>query len=253
MDCEHGSVFAGRLRPFLSRLNFRRVEECSTVLKWLDPGPGERILDIGSGDGSYDWQIARSGASVTGVDTHEARIATARRCYSGARTEFLLLDAEAIEFREASFDKAVSLCVIEHLRRDEQMLRNVERALKPQGRFVFSADSLSHPGVTTAERERHRTRYGVNTYYTIPSIREKLARAGFEIETARYILSSPTVLPLLRLSWKLDDLNGLAAALRPLGYLVLGTLWRLTSLLPGYRRGASGGGMTLLVSARKIA
>jgi SAM-dependent methyltransferase len=242
---------AGRLRPFLSRLNFRRIEECATVITWLDPRPGERILDIGSGDGSYDWRIARSGASVTGVDTHEARMATARRCYAGDRTEFLLVDAEAIDFREASFDKAVSLCVIEHLHHDELVMAKVARALKPRGRFVFSADSLSHPGLTPAERERHRTRYAVHTFYTIQMIREKLERTGFEIETARYILSSPAVLHLFRLSWKLDDLAGAAAALRPLGYLALGAAWRLASLLPGYGRGASDGGMTLLVSARK--
>ena len=246
-------AFAGRLLPFLSRLNFRRVEECSTVIKWLDARPGERILDIGCGDGSYDWRIASSGATVTGVDTDEARMATARRCYSGDRTEFLLLDAEAIDFPDASFDKAVSLCVMEHLGRDERVMMNVSRALKPGGRFVFSADSLSHPGLTTAERERHRTRYAVNTFYTVESVRQKLARAGFEIQEARYILSSPAVLGLFRLSWKLDDLGGVAAGLRPLGYVVLGAMWALTSLLPGYSRGASDGGMTLLVSARKLA
>jgi 2-polyprenyl-3-methyl-5-hydroxy-6-metoxy-1,4-benzoquinol methylase/membrane-associated phospholipid phosphatase len=244
---------AGRLRAILARLNFRRMEECSTVIAWLDPRPGERILDIGSGDGSYDWRIARSGASVTGVDTHEARVATAQRCYAGNRTEFLLLDAEAIDFPESSFDKAVSLCVIEHLHSDERVLANVARSLKPRGRFVFSADSLSHPGVTEAERDRHRARYAVNTFYTIDLVGAKLARAGFEIESARYILSSAPVLSLVRLSWKLDDLSGVWAALRPLGYLVLGVVWRLTSLLPGSRRGASDGGMTLLVSARKIA
>jgi SAM-dependent methyltransferase len=180
-------------------------------------------------------------------------MATARRCYSGDRTEFVLLDAEAIDYPESSFDKAVSLCVMEHLGCDERVMRNVSRSLKPGGRFVFSADSLSNRGITAAERERHRTRYAVNTFYTIDSVRAKLARTGFEIETARYILSSPAELRLVRLSWKLDDLSGAIRILRPVGYLALGGLWALASLLPGHRRGAGEGGLTLLVRAKKLA
>lgn len=244
--------FAGRLLPFLSRLNFRRIEECSTIIKWLDPRPGERILDIGSGDGSYDWRISRSGATVVGVDTHEKRMATARRCYSGDRTRFLLADAETISLPDASFDKAVSLCVMEHLGRDEVVMSNVSRALKPGGRFVFSADSLSIAGLTPAERERHRTRYAVNTFYTIDIVREKLARSGFGMTAASYILSSQTDLRLFRLSWKLDDLRGVMTVLRTPGYAVLGIVWALASRLPGYSRGAGVGGMTLLVSATKL-
>jgi SAM-dependent methyltransferase len=178
-------------------------------------------------------------------------MATARRYYSGDRTEFLLLDAEAIDFPEASFDKAVSLCVMEHLRRDEQVMMNVSRSLKPGGRFVFSADSLSNPGITAAEREHHRTRYAVNTFYTIGSVQEKLARTGFDMESARYILSSPAELRLFRLSWKLDDLSGVMAVMRPVGYLALGVAWALASLLPNKARGDADGGLTLLVSARK--
>ena len=45
----------------LSRLNFRRIHECSTILGWLNPQPGECILDIGCGDGYYDWLIAKTG------------------------------------------------------------------------------------------------------------------------------------------------------------------------------------------------
>jgi len=245
--------FFGRFRPFLSRLNFRRVEECSTVITWLDARPGERILDIGCGDGSYDWRITRSGATVTGVDTHETRMATARRCYSGARNEYVLADAEAIRFPEASFDKAVSLCVMEHLASDERVMMNVARSLKAGGRFVFSADSLSNAEITPAERERHRKRYAVNTFYTIENVREKLARTGFEVEAARYILSSPAELRLFRLSWMLDDLAGAMAVLRPIGYLALGVAWAMGRLLRGSRRVTPVGGLTLLVNARKIA
>ena len=65
----------------LNHLNFRRIEECSTLIRWLDPKPGERILDIGCGDGYYDNIIAKSGAKVTGIDVHERRLSRARRLW----------------------------------------------------------------------------------------------------------------------------------------------------------------------------
>ncbi|MCK7480614.1 MAG: class I SAM-dependent methyltransferase [Candidatus Moduliflexus flocculans] len=191
-----------------SRLNFRRAEECAAVLRWLDAGAGERILDVGSGDGFYDWRISRSGARVTGIDLHEKRLAYARKHYGSDLTEFLAIDAEQADFPAGSFDKAVSLCVMEHLGDDERVMRNVAEALRPGGRFVFSADSLSNRGIRPEERERHRKRYAVNTFYTPEIVRDKLARSGFDVEETRYVMDSRFALGLVRLSWKLDRFPG---------------------------------------------
>jgi SAM-dependent methyltransferase len=224
----------GRLSPArygrgFSRLNFRRSDECKAVLCWLAPVAGERILDIGCGDGYYDWRISRSGARVTGIDVHEKRLSFARRHYQDDRTEFLNLDAEQADFPEGSFDKALSLCVMEHLGDDERVMRNVSRALKPGGRFVFSADSLSNPGITPDERESHRRRYAVNTFYTEDVVRDKLSRTGFDLEETGYVLSTPVALRLVRFSWKLDDLPPAFLPLRLLGYLKLGAVYKLSS------------------------
>jgi len=200
------SLAAARWGRGFSRLNFRRADECDGVLRWLDAGAGERILDVGSGDGYYDWRISRTGARVTGIDLHEKRLAFARRHYGSDLAEFLLMDAERADFPPGSFDKAMSLCVMEHLGDDERVMRNVCRALKPGGRFAFSADSLSSPGIRAEERERHRTRYAVKTFYTPEIVRDKLARTGFDVEETRYVMDTPFALALVRASWKLDDL-----------------------------------------------
>ncbi|HUT07865.1 MAG TPA: class I SAM-dependent methyltransferase [Candidatus Latescibacteria bacterium] len=242
----------GRL---FGRLNFRRVEECRVILRWLDARPGERVLDVGCGDGYYDWRIARSGAHVTGIDLHEKRLAFARRHYGGDRVEFLSLDAERADFPAGSFDKAMSLCVMEHLGDDERVLANVSRAMKPGGCLTFSADSLSNDEIAPEERERHRRRYAVNTFYTMDIVRDKLSRAGFEIEEARYILSSPYALKLVRLSWKLDDLPPVLVLLRVLGYLALGAAWKVSTAFSGRKaeERPAAKGLTLLVRARKRA
>jgi len=236
-----------------SRLNFRRADECDAVLRWLAPAAGERILDIGCGDGYYDWLISRTGARVTGIDLHEKRLAFARRRYRGGGAKFLNLDAERADFPPGSFDKALSLCVLEHLADDERVLRNVSQALKPGGLLVFSADSLTNPGITAAERERHQRRYAVNTFYTQEIVRAKLARAGFDLEAAGFVMATPGALRLVRLSWKLDDLPGAFVPLRILGYVVLGTVHRVSSVPRGRPPEAAAAGLTLIARARKKA
>ena len=242
-------VSPGRLPSILGRLNFRRIGEYSALIRWLDPRPDERILDIGAGDGYYDWQIAKSGAQITGIDVHEKRLAAARRYYQGARTEFFFMDASKLDFPDASFDKAISLCVMEHLGDDDLVMRNISRALKPGGLFVFSADSLSNPEITPEERDRHRRRYAVNTFYTHRNVREKLARNGFDVLETGYLLSRRGDIRFVRLSWKLDELPGILKILKTVGYAALGTARKLSTLAPGRKSHSPEGGLTLLVKA----
>lgn len=235
----------------LSRFNFRRRQECATILSWLDARPGEAILDVGCGDGYYDSLVAGAGASVLGIDIHPRWLPFAQKYYGGARAEFIHMDAEEMDLPGRVFDKALSLCVVEHFRRDEAALRNIARVLKPGGRFVFSADSLSNPGISDAERARHRRRYAVNTFYDEAMVTAKLARAGFAVERMQYILHTPFALALARGSWKLDNLPGALAPVRSLGYLGLWALERTAAPFAKKRAAAAPGGLTLLVQARK--
>jgi 2-polyprenyl-3-methyl-5-hydroxy-6-metoxy-1,4-benzoquinol methylase len=235
-----------------SRLNFRRMEECATIIRWLDARRGETILDIGCGDGAYDKKISRTGARVTGIDIHEKRLSAARKFYQGDRTEFHDMDASRLEFPDASFDKAMSLCVVEHLENDVLVMRNVARALKPGGLFVFSADSLSSSGITAGERTRHQRKYAVNTFYTVDIVKEKLARAGFEIVETRYILSTTRDLKFIRLSWKLDELPAILGLFRLAGYAALGMTRKVALMRPGNGPSCPEGGLTLLIKARKV-
>jgi ubiquinone/menaquinone biosynthesis C-methylase UbiE len=235
----------------ISHFNFRRIEECSTLIRWLAAKPGEHILDVGCGDGYYDKLIGKSGAKVIGIDIHERRLSTAYHLYRSEDTEFIYMDAAGMSFREASFDKVVSFCVVEHFYNDEQVIWNISRVLKPGGCFVFSADSLSNPGITAQERARHQQRYAVNTFYTKENVREKLFRAGFDIEKEQYIITTPPVLALIRLSWKLDKLPRGLAVVRVPGYLVLGAIWKVVSHFAERNAVHSGSGLTLLIHAKK--
>jgi SAM-dependent methyltransferase len=246
---KHPELFTRLVRD-ADRFNFRRRGECRAVLRWLDARPGEDILDIGCGDGGYTAQVARRGARVLGIDIHPRWLPFAQRCRGGERCAFARMDAEEMDLADASFDKVLSLCVIEHFNRDEAVLAHAARVLRPGGRLVFSADSLSNPGIREGERERHRRRYAVNTLYTKEIIGAKLDRAGFVVERMRYLLHRPVDLFLARLSWLLDDLPGWLAPLRVLGVLLIWVAWAAALPFPGDEARAKGG-LTLLVQARK--
>jgi ubiquinone/menaquinone biosynthesis C-methylase UbiE len=244
------SLFGKLYRAFTHR-NFRRMGECRSLIGWLDPRPGDRILDVGCGDGFYDAEIARRGSRVVGIDINGKRLAVAEKRHASDRVALHFMDAQEMAFEDESFDKVVSFCVIEHFEHDERVLAHVRRVLKPGGRLFLSADSLSNPELRPAERESHRRRYAVNTFYTPEVLERKLAAAGLEMERTHYILTTPVTLAFVRLSWHLDDLPPALLPVKGLGYLILITVGQLLSWaseLAGRRRDS---GLTLLASARK--
>lgn len=101
------------------------------ALDLLDPQPGERILDVGCGEGTLTRKIAERGATVLGIDNSPEMIAAAR----ASGVDALLLAAEDIQFF-AEFDAAFSNATLHWVLEKEQAARAVFRALKGGGRFA---------------------------------------------------------------------------------------------------------------------
>jgi SAM-dependent methyltransferase len=101
------------------------------ALDLLDPKPGERILDVGCGEGTLTTKIIERGATVLGVDNSPEMIAAAR----AKGVDALLLPAEDMQFF-AEFDAAFSNAALHWVLQKEQAARAIFRALKPSGRFA---------------------------------------------------------------------------------------------------------------------
>lgn len=103
----------------------------SAALDLLDPKPGERILDVGCGEGSLTKKIAERGAVVLGIDNSPEMIAAAR----ANGVDAVLLGAEDMQFFN-EFDAAFSNATLHWVLEKEQAARAIFRALKPGGRFA---------------------------------------------------------------------------------------------------------------------
>ena len=101
------------------------------ALDLLDPKAGERILDVGCGEGSLTRKIAERGATVLGIDNSPEMVAAAR----ANGVDALLLAAEDMQFF-AEFDAAFSNATLHWVLEKEQAARAIFRALKAGGRFA---------------------------------------------------------------------------------------------------------------------
>ncbi|HHI82830.1 MAG TPA: class I SAM-dependent methyltransferase [Rhizobiales bacterium] len=101
------------------------------VLEWLAPVAGERILDLGCGDGVLTSAIAQKGADVTGVDASRELLGAA----AGRGLDVRYMDGQALEF-DNEFDAVFSNAALHWMTRPDAVLKGVHRALKDGGRFV---------------------------------------------------------------------------------------------------------------------
>lgn len=99
----------------------------------LNPQRGERILDVGCGTAHLTKQMADSGATVIGMDSSTKMIETAQQAYPEIR--FVPGDIADFSFPE-TFDAIFSNAALHWVRKAEEAIICLSRALRPGGRFV---------------------------------------------------------------------------------------------------------------------
>ncbi|SDP82095.1 27-O-demethylrifamycin SV methyltransferase [Actinopolyspora xinjiangensis] len=134
----------------------RRLTEF--VTDKLGVGPGDRVLDLGCGNGRPAVSAGiRTGADVTGIDVNRRalREAATHASASGVShyVSFEYADALNPPFRPGTFDAAMSLESSQYFELAE-LLPSMARLLRPGGRLVLEAPFTRVPA---SERLRHRT------------------------------------------------------------------------------------------------
>jgi len=99
----------------------------------------KKILDVGCGTGNDLTRFARGGAKITGIDLAEHSIELAKNNFSmrGLQGEFQVMDGEALEFEDNSFDMVYCHTVLHFTPDPEKMISEIERVLKPDGEAIL--------------------------------------------------------------------------------------------------------------------
>jgi SAM-dependent methyltransferase len=186
------------------------------VLDLLQPQPGERILDLGCGDGILTEKIVALGAQVVGVDHSPDMIAAAQQRGLDVRT----MDARALTF-ENEFVAVFSNAVLHWIQDDpDAPIAGAFRALKTGGRFV--GELGGHGCVCAivvalvATLERHGIQDAASWipwyYPTADDYESRLRRAGFVPQSVQ-LIPRPTPLPTGMRGWLETFANSFCAAL----------------------------------------
>jgi SAM-dependent methyltransferase len=186
------------------------------VLDLLQPKPGERILDLGCGDGVLTQKVAEMGVEVVGVDSSPEMVAAARKRGLDARA----MDATALTFEE-EFDAVFSNAVLHWVKDDpDAAIASAYRALRRPGRFV---GELGGHGCVAAvnlalmvglEKRGIKNSATVSPWYfpTVDDYTGRLERAGFVAESVQ-LIPRPTPLPTGMRGWLETFANPFCAVL----------------------------------------
>jgi SAM-dependent methyltransferase len=218
-----------------------RRREAGTLLRWLGEDlRGLRLLDVAGGDGYWAARARRRGARAVALDLSPAKLRRGRELT--AAPGLVRGDALDLPFADASFDRVMSICAIEHFADGPRALAEMARVLAPGGELVMSADAL-----TLAQRwprlyRAHCERYHVRRTYSHGELAALLSACGLEVIAHEY---------QFRTHWAQRMYLGLSAYGGKVGFNAAAPVLPLVAAADRRVRGA--GGASVLVRARLAA
>jgi trans-aconitate methyltransferase len=167
------------------------------VLELLDPQPGERILDLGCGDGVLTAKLQTLSCDVLGVDASAAQVEATKKLGIPAQT----VDGENLAF-ENEFDAVFSNAALHWMRNNpDAVIFGVKKSLRPGGRFVAEMGGANcvqkiRTALIAALDRRNIDGKSADPWYfpTVEDYSARLTRAGFTIDYIA-LIPRPTPLP----------------------------------------------------------
>lgn len=166
------------------------------VLELLAPKSGERILDLGCGDGVLTKKLVDLGCDVVAIDSSAAQVEAARKLGLDAR----LMSGESLPFHE-EFDAVFSNAVLHWIKDADPMIAAVYRSLRPGGRFIAECGGYGCVHKVRTALVHALDRRGVEGearvpwYFPTPAdYASRLERAGFRVDSLA-LIPRPTPLP----------------------------------------------------------
>ena len=172
------------------------------VVELLAPRRGERVLDLGCGDGVLTAKLVGLGCDVIGVDGSASMIDAAKTLGLDAR----VMDGHALQFA-GEFDAVFSNAALHWMKQPEKVVDGVWRALKPGGRFVGEFGGQGNVATIVAALETGLRARGIdqklfNPWYfpSAEQYRALLEAHGFVVSSSE-VFDRPTPLPGTVIGW----------------------------------------------------
>jgi trans-aconitate methyltransferase len=166
------------------------------VVELLAPKSGERILDLGCGDGALTEKLVAMGCDVVGVDGSAEQIEAAR----GRGLDARVVRAEQLAF-DGEFDAVFSNAVLHWVKDADAAIAGVWRALRARGRFVgelggYGCVDRIRTALHDALRRRGLDPSAYDPWYfpTPDDYGARLAMRGFTVDSIA-LFPRPTPLP----------------------------------------------------------
>ncbi|HEX5768566.1 MAG TPA: methyltransferase domain-containing protein [Burkholderiales bacterium] len=126
------------------------------VLEALNLSPGDRVLEVGVGTG-ISLPLYPRDVRITGIDVSREMLEKARARVARARLTnvdaLLEMDAEAMAFPDASFNKVVAMYVVSVVPRPAKLLEELHRVCRPDGEiFIVNHFQSENPIIGRVER-----------------------------------------------------------------------------------------------------
>ena len=148
---------AGSSWPW-ERLNESNANSHQLLASLLEPQPGERWLDVGTGGGGLALELAAGGAEVVGVDIAEDGLVHARAAAAdrGVEVDFRQADAQELPFEDGAFDGVASAFGVIFAPARERAAGELARVCRSGGRLGLTLMPMdSRTGQTFAVLERY--------------------------------------------------------------------------------------------------
>jgi 2-polyprenyl-3-methyl-5-hydroxy-6-metoxy-1,4-benzoquinol methylase len=147
---------------------------------------GDRVLDLGCGQGDLTEVLAETGAHPLGVEVAEAAVRRARRRHPQLRFELAPIDGP-LPLQDTTFDVVWASEVIEHVADTARWLSEVRRVLVPGGRLLVTTPNHARVPLALHGVQRYSEPLGDHLHlYSAGSLRTVLEEFDFtHIKIAR--------------------------------------------------------------------
>lgn len=171
----------------------------SPLIDLLAPQPGERVLDLGCGEGALTERLAATGCGVIAVDGAIQQVMATR----ARGLEAHVVDGQRLTY-SAEFDAVFSNAALHWMKQDpDAVLAGVFKALTPGGRFVAEMGGGANVATVRAALHAELAARGLAAraddadpwfFPTLDDYRGRLEKAGFAVQDITMI-ERPTPIP----------------------------------------------------------